>query len=624
MLKNNDTNLQKSSSFVSDCLISITISYLLYLLFYYFSPIIWSFNNTLPINEYMPWIRWAIPEHDGIELSALYILLFLNLGSALILRKILSRLPNWSLLPLLIFPFLLYKTIRFHIPMSTPASEPSEYILALLITLFTLFLSLLNDKNKWISIFIVLSLSLMCISTSSWISRQDYVFILSPAMRLLNGFGFNDSYFQYDYFISICAAIWMKFFSIWTFPILGRISLWLLLSGTYLFAKRYFHYKKIAVFLLVSLTIVRLYGNCYPPDFAFQISPLRLDLWLLVLVLAYWKGSNHWSVGLTLGLMIIFHRLFGWIYSFSYIIFMFFLCITEIHNNWNQSKQTLRTYINLYLTNIILIFISLFISLTLFQSHTNPSTCYLKNGYGFMPINAESFYWHFPAIFTVTFLLLFKNKLSLPKKFYETGLLLIVLGIGNLIYFFGRSHENNLINISSSLFLVLFLFIDLTYLELKKSTLKIPVQLIMPAILMAIVLITAFSYSKKIYETGCYQLNNIKKQQFFKKSDLDYNLNTIKPLTQSNSRIIFLSEIDFFYYMESGRQLPNNYNCFMRSWFLVKDYTNFLNEQLKNDYNIIVPDEEVSTNWEIISKLNASYFSMQSDFLIISNHKMNK
>lgn len=567
----------------------------------------------------MPWIRWAIKEHDGIEVPVLYILMYLNLGLALCASMVPSKFLKWGWLLLLPMSCALFMTIGFHPPMSAPATDLTGLCVIGIVLLITILLSLVNAQSRWVGAVIILILFVVCMTASSWISRQDYVFIFSPAQRLLRGFGLNDSYFQYDYFISILAALWMKLhLSIWSFPVLGRLSFWVLLSGIYLFSRKYFTYKRLSIYLIINLTLIKIYANTYMPDFAFQNTPLRLDLWLLVLVAAYWKGADHWLLGAVLSILIFFSRTFGCIYSASYFAFLLFLVATEISGS-NSWPSVLRRLASLHLKNIILITCSFLVCKFLSGPHASAAAQYLKGGYGFLPISRQSFYWYMPVLFSLVFLLLLKNRTLLSRRFFETSVLLICLAIGNSVYFFGRSHENNIINIAASLVLVLFLLLDLLYVEVTRGSLAPRLRLIFPIAATVLITLTSYSYAQRVPVVAFIQWFNIRGHHLFHPYDRAFDPVPLKAATHSSPKVIFLSEIDFFYAYETGYELPDNYNCFLRSWFMLKDYADFLNDELAKGYYVVVPQNEASFNWEIINQLKAGHFVLSNDFVVLSH-----
>src|SRR5258708_2372286 len=87
----------------------------------------------------------------------------------------------------------------------------------------------------------------------------------------------------------------------------------------FFFADRFFNVRKLSVLFIIALVITRYYSIWEVGVGFFQVSPLRLDLWILPILAAYWKSAYHWLVGLSLGLLVMFHRTFGLIYLGSYV-----------------------------------------------------------------------------------------------------------------------------------------------------------------------------------------------------------------------------------------------------------------------------------------------------------------
>ena len=344
---------------------------------------------------------------------------------------------------------------------------PLHFIFVGVVFLLMMFL-LKNYKAWWISIFVFVLLFFICLITDAGINRTNYGYILSPAWRLLHGFGLNQSYCQYEYFLPILAALWIKFFSVETISLLVSISFLGLLFGAYLFAKKFFNHKQLACYLLISLGIVKIYGYAPPWDNCLQTTPWRLDWWIVLLVLAYWKTAYHWTLGAGLGLLIIFHHPFGCIYTASYFIFILMLIILEMSAGKNSLRGTFKKYSLLYSKNFIFIIAAFLIYRLFLQPPINTAVYFQKTGIGFMPISPHSFYWYMPVMFASVFLLLCKNRPLLSQKFFETAIFLLSLVIGNSMYFFGRSHEFNIINIAAGLLMVSFLFFDLLHFELKQ------------------------------------------------------------------------------------------------------------------------------------------------------------
>ena len=249
------------------------------------------------------------------------------------------------------------------------------------------------------------------------------------------------------------------------FQILGRISFYLFFIGAIIFAKHFFINKKLTVSLLIALILIRYYSIMVDPVALLQVTPLRLDLWLIVLLIVYFKGIYHWAAAAFLGLLVVIHKNLGIIYVISYFELLFtLLCIEVIQLiinkeiNWATLKTVLKKQLTLNFKNILIIIGFVFLSLILFKGFIAESAViYQKIGIGMIQISTSSFYWYLPIIFSLIFVLLLKYRKSLSPQYFHSGLLVIFLAIGNSMYFFGRSHEHNILNISGVLIFASFL-----------------------------------------------------------------------------------------------------------------------------------------------------------------------
>jgi hypothetical protein len=106
-----------------------------------------------------------------------------------------------------------------------------------------------------------------------------------------------------------------------------------------------------------------------------------------------------------------------------------------------------------------------------------------------------SFYWWTAPLLAVAAALAFRSRQFLPEKRAQAAMFAVALAIGNSTYFFGRSHENNLINVSASLLLCFFLGVDLAVFTLDSQRARMLV-LAVPWCALALI---AFSYPGRIY-----------------------------------------------------------------------------------------------------------------------------
>jgi hypothetical protein len=197
----------------------------------------------------------------------------------------------------------------------------------------------------------------------------------------------------------------------------------------------------------------------------FQLTPLRLDLWLVLFALVFFRGAFHWSIGFACGLLIIFHRNYGIIYSIAYIQLLLTLGIIYVTDNRNIAGRidvgSIICYLKKTIIPLIFIILSYGAAHLLFSKNASATAYYQKIGIGFIPIAKTSFFWYYPITLSVAFTLLNGLRNHATYKYITLGFLLLYCTIGNTIYFFGRSHEHNILNISISLVFLFFYSLDL-------------------------------------------------------------------------------------------------------------------------------------------------------------------
>ena len=492
-------------------LASICASYIFYALFYHYSSLIWSFGQSqrVPLAEYTPWVQWCVPDNDGIELYVLYPMIFAVAIAALSFNKIFNNLSSDSfgrklLLSVAAVAAIFYfRNIRFNPPMAEVGNGSGYVLFMLSIFLAIAVLSWLLKQNKRITnLAITLLLIPACFISTENIFLIDYGYIFSPALRIAKGISPGEIYFQYDYLLSMLAALWIKLtLPLLKFKFMGQLSYFVLFLGIYFLASRLFSRKLYALYLFIALIIVKIYGIKNDPVFLLQVSPLRLDLWFIPLALVYYRGPSHWSVGLALALLVALHYSFGLIYTLSYTLFISVLFFFEIAESKGDIRKRIGRYLSLYGKNAAVILIAIFAHKFFFEARISNVAFYYRNsGLGFLPVSKESFYWYVPLILSATLLLLVKNRKSLADKYFKTGIFLLILAIGNSLYFFGRSHEHNIINISAVLLFVLFLCLDLVDFELARNAVSRMSRYIMPGISVFLVLLFAHYYSGRAVE----------------------------------------------------------------------------------------------------------------------------
>lgn len=593
-------------------------------------------NLHIKLSALSPQVRSWVMQRDGIETYVLYAMVFACIALTIFFIWLYDSLKilNKNTLRVLLFFMLIASTwfyfskIGFNPPMANQSVGLKPYLVTVVVlAVLWLLLKIASRKEKIASLVIAGLLLPICFIATSPISPSDYSFIFAPALRLLNHFEIKDIYFQYDLLLSFIAAVWMKLnIDLNYFQILGQLSFYVLFLASFFFSKRFFIKKQLSYYLLISLVLVKIYGLICDPVLVFQVTPLRLDWWLLVLAISFVSGMYNKLLGITLGLLLIFHRTFGLIYTIGYveiIAVLFLLDFVDSKISFQSFKLRIKKHFILCLPNVTILILSFIASLILLGGTSlEAASTYQKIGIGFLPISAISFYWYFPILASTTVVLLIKKRKSMPINYFNSSLLLIALAVGNSIYFFGRSHENNIINISASLIFVLFLFFDLVlYLLAEKSNWRKMLSVLLPG---SFVLLVTFFYSAGIIDRSQAQFKNLLNHQIIYPMPISLDIKKVRELTRNSDKIYFTGMYDFYYYYYGNYTPEGRYSPYL-SWVYKKDMLNFMQNLLDKGYYIVSPGQgalgDPKPDDEILSELKYDENITQDGFRVVWNSK---
>jgi hypothetical protein len=605
-------------------------------LYFLAAPYIWSQNIHVNPQDITPWIRIWIGEHDGVEIYALYVLMFACLAASLGALWLVSKTRGSRVYPGVIGWFVF--TVGFHPPMNALAGSTIPEILnafSKLVLILGALLAILAALQRWnvsvanaVVFILLIPVCLVAVAPISW---QDYSYVLAPALRMLYGASLADIYFQYDLLLSLPAFAWMKLqLDISQFYVVGQASYVIFLFGIFLFARRLFAHPYLPYLFLVALVLVRMYSSLTDPVWCLQVTPLRLDWWLLLLVLIYRFGPYHWSVGAFCGAMVLLSRNFGIIYTLAYLQLLFTMIALEgdqrgLRSGWGTWGALLRQTLRNTWRNVALIVVGGLASFLLFSGEHSDSVYYYQRiGIGFMRIAEHSFYWYVPIVMSLVFAFAVRFRVSLPQKQLIISLLLVYVTIGNSIYFFGRSHENNIINISGSLLLLFFLLLDHIQRLQAGSTVKGMVQFLprRQGVVLgaAFVLLILLSYGNKITSRAARQAQSIAHLQFrvsgLPSDAVEALVGKIKAVTRSSKRVYFACpDMDMWFTYFGGYAPVGYFNPFV-TWLFCKDLVVFVQGLLDSGYYVVINRGPASFGLEIVLKYRTS--TVVDEFVVLS------
>jgi len=599
-------------------LFSMLAAFLLYIPFYYFAPYYRELYTHINLHTVNWWYRIAFSQHNGIQAYIAYALMFLAIGLTFFFEYIYIRfIPSrarWIALAIAAMACFFYLwTIRFNPPYADIGVD-RQGIIFIITAIMSAFIFGYFFDRKPVKGLLLFLLFFICMVPPLWaVLPTDYFYLMGPALRTLNGYALNQSYFQYDHLFCPFAVLWMKLhLPLDRFHVVGDFAYLSFFIGIYFMAKNLFLNKQLAPYFIFSLVLIKIYGNILDITACPQVTPLRLDLWLLILALSYWKGPQHWIVGMALGFLLMFHHSFGMIYSISYVLFVLTILVLNI------SKESFKKY----LPNACMMISGELINHFFIASNRASALNFMKYNITFMPIDPKSLFWYVPTIVSAAAVLFWKSRTQLPHRYLQAGTLLIFLAIGNSIYFFGRSHENNLINISVSLWLMFFMLLDLIVYRSPQELSGVVKRIFIPMAGIFIVGLIAVFYSHRAADRIEKQVTNLSLISYLFKDEkvTDLDLNTVRKVTGGSPNVVFLSTIHDLEYYYYGGYTPADI-CPLETQMLMRDLMDNLNNKILQGAYIIVPQREADPLIETEMLINAKYVYKISDFVYISNNQ---
>ena len=588
---------------------------LFYKTFFHFSNWIWSLNAPYSKNDFADQVVGFYSERDGIEGYVLYAGILSCMVLTLITAKFFTHKVNkLVLIGLTSFCFIIWATqIGFHPPIELKIYPLLTYKWPFCFLIGTLvLLNWTHEYRPQLTLVLLIAILIpLCFISCQKISLFDYNFIFGPALRIHQGYALSDTYFQYDLLLSLLASIWMKFnWDINTFQITGEAATFLFFILSFLFGRSFFKQKKILIFFIVMLIIVRYLILFSEMSSYLQTTPLRLDLWIIPLFLINRRKLSHYSVGIALAVLYVVHRNFGLIYVITYLMTLCFSIYNQVYCNKKELKLALKDY----LPNGIILLAGFIISAIIFNGiQPESAILYQSIGIGMIKISAQSFYWYIGLLLIVTVGIIWINFRSGPQSedriyYWQTGMFIILVCLGNSLYFFGRSHENNILNCSGAIVFTLFLALDNLSREIWK-----------PFILVALIWVTVVGAERiefKLYRKAIAIFENHKIIEPLPELDTRADLNSINNLTGYSKKVYVLDFYKNFILTYNGNYPCVGYFQPSAAWVLKKEQQLFLQSLLDQDFYIVW---EKSSNMDHIIQ-NLHYKKMMSKENYIAIH----
>ncbi len=537
-------------------------------LFFQVAPWLWSFALPVPASDLLPWALPAMVDRDGAEpyglLAAVMVQLLLT---GLAFTWLTHVAPRWRALILAallvvvgVFAYRLPPRPPLH-AVATDLSRAWKVVAGSLVAAWLLARAVRRGTRA--STLVAAVLVPLCFIPTNYPSLVDLSCVLAPALRLAHGASPREIYMQYDLFPSLLAIGWTKLgASAFSFWVVCSAAYYAMLIGIFVIARRLFLRPQLAGPMLLALVILRLFAPINDPASVPQVTPLRLDLWPLLVAAALVAGLRRWPVGLVTGLMYFFARGVGELYIGAYALALAADFFARRHATPAAERapfaSELRSALRETAVSLALVVLSLAAGRAVFGRFGSEGIeIYRRLGIGMLRVDRTSFYWWLLPLTGAAGWLVFSRRGSLPPKRAEAATLSVALLVANSIYFFGRSHEHNLINTSVSFIFCLFLALDLAWpsADSDPAILRWGFRLA-PYLVLAV---CAYNYSARVVKRLDQQQSLVLEQHPLA-GELPPSINCDEiRRAAGDDRIFFLSRNDYWFYEACKLTPPSTY-----------------------------------------------------------------
>ena len=540
--------------------VAVIVAVALRALFFRLSGWLWHFELPVSSADLLPWARWAMMNRDGAEPYALVALAILEIVATTLGLWLLARVHGRWRATIVASLLVAVAVVAYNAPPRPPlaAVEPSLQR-ALYVVAGSLIASLLLARsvrrNTRTPALLAILLIPICFIPTTLPSFSDLVCILAPSLQLQHGIPLRAVYMQYDLLPSLLAIAWRKVGGASAhFSFVCCVGYFAMLSGLFAIGRRMFGRSYLVGPMVLSIILARMYASWADPSALPQVTPIRLDLWPLLLAATLAWGIRRWPAGLSVGLLFILSRSVGSLYVGAYALALagdFFARRDASPPSARASLvRDLRAGLVETLPSLALIAISLLTARLLYGNFGSGAVAlYRRLGVGMMRIDKGSFYWWLLPLTGAVGWLAFSRRAMLSTRRAEASIFAAALLVANSIYFFGRSHEHNLINSGTAFVFSFFLALDLAW---PLADDPFVLRWLFSLAPYAVVSICAYGYSERV-------IKKLDAQQGFVLSQRPLSGEALPQIrcdevrrVAGNSPVFFLSKDDFWYYEGCG------------------------------------------------------------------------
>jgi len=442
----------------------IPVFSLLFLAFYFTFVVLYNFIHNFypPVDpsQILPPYR-AFLDRDGIETPFMFSAFLVYVGAAYMAIKVRHAFAfrlsqSWGLVSLVPVLTVLLTTRS---TMLVPLHNALATITLICSVLFVVILSYLisnshNTYRRYISLSLWLIFAFLLFSSLGTPSVINYGYFIAPALKIMQREHLGTFYMQYNLLGTYLFLAMLKL----RFDLLHMQ----LTLATLFFVWFIFYYRLICVLVedrflrfcfMLSLVMVRLVANVFDPTSFPQVLPFRLDLWVPLFLLLHRFGVVSPITMAVFGIAYVLDNTFGLFYLAVYLAFLYAHVFLIVRGGNAASLPQKGLALGLTVVACCTWF-----QFHTFHSFTAPAASLYRNlQIGFVPISTHSVFWILLALLPYC-LYLFHDDDYQERR--SECLFLVGVAAVELVYFYGRSHENNLLNISGIFVVLAFLGID--------------------------------------------------------------------------------------------------------------------------------------------------------------------
>lgn len=423
--------------------------YLLFMLFY--NPVHF-FYPLQDDTQITPWLRSHLSPGEGIEVYFMFLGMVVYLGLIfLLLKKAIWFSNQWiqaiSLVPLILI------IIRTRSEIFSFSPNIGLNFVLIIVPLSLLYISYLyfkfmksNKINTLVFALLWVTFAGLVFLSQDLAAPFSYSFIVAPALKLLQGESLKSFQISYGMPLTLLFALMLKLKLQLTqmHLVFGAIFIIWYVAYFYL-ASKVIKDKFLLFLFMLALVMFRLFAIRHDPTAIVEVTPLRLELWVPLLIIVHRFGLLSLVTSSSFALVYFLDNFFGALYLGVYLVAVFLIKSPGVKL--------------IHLPGVLLLFtpviLSLFLRFQLFGSlFSEQGQLYQHLRLYFQPISNRSIFWVILPLYGLFLSLIAKEKEESTKYLL---LLLLGLGVVQLLYFFGPSLDHNLLNISGIFILILFI-----------------------------------------------------------------------------------------------------------------------------------------------------------------------